>query len=75
MKNKASGGGRCTIYVGVGLGIGIAVGTSSFTVNRCWVMHQTSSLGWGRLGLRGIWLGKRGGGREGWGGREGLKKI
>jgi hypothetical protein len=57
----------CTIFLGVCLVMGIAVGTSSFAIDLCRVMHQTSSLGGGRLGLRGIWLREREGGEGGTG--------
>ncbi len=60
MKDKAGGGERCTIFLGVCLGMGIAVDTSLFAVDLCWIMHQTSCLGGGSLGWGGIWLCKRG---------------
>ncbi len=66
MKDKAGrGGGRCTIFLGVCLCMGIAVGTSSFAVDWWWITRQSNSLGGGRLGRRGIWLGNRRGGRGG----------
>ncbi len=60
VKDKACGGVRKgTNFLGVGLGMGVTVGKSSFAIDWHRILHKTNCLGGGKMGSKGMGLGKR----------------